>query len=136
MSISTVSTPNKSKNKQLVLSLEGNIGAGKSTFLNLLKQNNSIDFELIQEPVSEFQNVANKGINLLDLFYKDTKRWCYALQTLSFYMKLKNIENAKKNANNSLFIAERSVYTDKSYFFSFLIICLLFFYMIKRNINK
>ena len=65
------------KNKK-VLILEGNIGAGKSTFLKILKNNLNVD--IIFEPTDKWQDVENEG-NILDLFYKDTKRWAYTFQT-------------------------------------------------------
>lgn len=37
--------------RQIILSIEGNIGVGKTTFLKLLKNKLSIDFHLINEPV-------------------------------------------------------------------------------------
>lgn len=51
------------------VTVEGNIGCGKSTFLAILK-GNFPNITFIQEPVSEWQNVGGKSINLLDMYYK------------------------------------------------------------------
>lgn len=50
--------------------VDGNIGAGKSTILNKLKDEGYLVFE---------EDLSNWG-TLLDLFYQDPKRWMCALQ--------------------------------------------------------
>ena len=46
--------------KKICISIEGNIGSGKSTFLKLLS--NSIkDCQIVQEPVQEWQNIEYEG---------------------------------------------------------------------------
>ena len=57
-----------------VFSIEGNIGAGKSTILRLISASFN-DVEFIEEPVKEWQNLG--GENLLDAFYKDPKRYLH-----------------------------------------------------------
>ena len=59
-----------SKNSPFIVSIEGNIGAGKSTMLKFF--NNYSDIELIPEPVAEWCNVS--GHNLLSKLYEDPKR--------------------------------------------------------------
>ncbi len=61
----------------MLLSLEGNIGAGKSTFIKILQKNLINIYETIPEPVAEWQNISGKGGNLLELLYSDPKRWAY-----------------------------------------------------------
>ena len=97
------------KNKYL-LSIEGNIGAGKSTFLKKLSENFK-EAEVIFEPHHQWQNI--EGHNLLETFYKDTKRWAYSFENYAFLTRVKEIENSfQKNYDKSLFFAERSVYAD------------------------
>lgn len=47
----------------LAVSLEGNIGTGKSTFLRLLKQtlshSSSLSSHFIEEPVSDWQSIPS-----------------------------------------------------------------------------
>lgn len=98
------------QNKKILLSIEGNIGAGKSTFLKKLKEN-FFDAEVIFEPHNEWQNI--KGFNLLDNFYKDTARWAYSFQNYAFLTRSRAIENAiNLKVEKDLFFAERSVYAD------------------------
>lgn len=47
-----------------LFTIEGNIGCGKSTFLNILREYFE-DVKLIEEPVAEWQNVEGKGLNIL-----------------------------------------------------------------------
>ena len=44
--------------------IEGNIGCGKSTFLSLLRESLP-EAKWIEEPVSEWQNLGGKNINIL-----------------------------------------------------------------------
>ena len=70
--------PVRSRPKHLRIALEGNIAAGKSTLLGLLED--QLDYIAVPEPLSKWQEVgdngtAHNGGNLLELFYKDPKRW-------------------------------------------------------------
>ncbi len=97
--------------KKPLLILEGNIGAGKSTFLKLLKE--SLDVDIIFEPTDKWQNVGEDG-NLLDLFYKDTKRWAYTFQSYAFITRVESVlKYQQENKNNKIQILERSVYCDR-----------------------
>ncbi len=96
-------------NKPLNLIVEGNIGAGKSTFLSIVKKN--LDLDIIYEPHEQWQSVAGEH-NLLELFYSDTKRWAYAFQTYAFVSRVVAQEKAKKEATKTL-LFERSVYSDR-----------------------
>jgi deoxyguanosine kinase len=93
------------------LMIEGNIGSGKSTFLNILKkaipETNSI-----LEPVDQWQTMQNNE-NLLDLFYKDMPRWAYTFQTFAFISRIQSLISHKKNSSSLFHFVERSVYCDR-----------------------
>jgi hypothetical protein len=68
------------------IAIEGNIAAGKSTFLNILAR--ELDFYVVPEPVSRWTNMTGEdddpnatpssqqtGGNLLDMFYV-CAMWC------------------------------------------------------------
>ena len=59
----------KIKSKK-IYALEGNIGAGKTTIMNIIS-NHFNDVEFVEEPVKQWQNLG--GMNLLDSFYTDLK---------------------------------------------------------------
>ena len=42
--------------KKIFISIEGNIGVGKSTLLKIIK-NKMKDIEVIQEPIDQWQNI-------------------------------------------------------------------------------
>ncbi len=92
--------------------LEGNIGAGKTTFLQLVKENLS-DIDVIFEPTDKWQRVGDGG-NILDLFYRDTKRWAYTFQSYAFISRVQTLqEEIGSRPHYSNFLIERSVYSDR-----------------------
>lgn len=89
--------------------VEGNIGAGKSTFLRLIKD--LLDVQVVYEPHEQWQNIG--GENLLDSFYRDKNRWTYTFQSYAFITRIKAQELADKSCASRLQILERSVYSDR-----------------------
>ena len=66
----------------LIYSIDGNIGSGKSTIVESLKEkfndnylkNDKVDFVFVDEPVDIWQAVTDTdGENILEKFYKDQK---------------------------------------------------------------
>lgn len=92
------------------LIVEGNIGAGKSTFLKIL--NDNLNVQVIYEPDQKWQNVGD-GENLLDKFYSDPKRWAYTFQTYAFVTRVVEQELCTKKNKEAVQIIERSVYADR-----------------------
>ena len=90
--------------------LEGNIGAGKSTFLSLIEKELSV--QIVYEPHTKWQNVG-PGENLLDRFYKDTKRWAYTFQSYAFITRVIEQQEKAKNNPHGVQVLERSVYSDR-----------------------
>jgi deoxynucleoside kinase len=88
--------------------IEGNIGAGKSTFLNFIKDN--FECNVSQEPVKEWMSLADGDENILDKFYKDIPRWSFAFQMNCF---ISRSHQTKNMPNNQLNFIERSIYSDK-----------------------
>jgi deoxyadenosine/deoxycytidine kinase len=105
----------------IIISLDGNIGAGKSTLLAEIR-NHIHDVHLVDEPVGQWTALKNnEGENLLELFYKDKRRWAYTFQNCAILTRLKNIKDAVENLDPTLkhpqvIITERSVLTDKYVF--------------------
>lgn len=90
--------------------LEGNIGAGKSTFLNIIKRH--LDVEIVPEPLDRWQSTGGDD-NLLDRFYGDIKRWAYTFQNFAFITRVRAQEEAYKSSSNDFLLFERSVYCDR-----------------------
>lgn len=98
----------KSGKKNLII--EGNIGAGKSTFLRIVQT--FLDVEPVFEPHEKWQKVGGSE-NLLDAFYKDIKRWSYTFQTYAFVTRVLEQEKSAKKTNADFLVLERSVYSDR-----------------------
>ncbi len=99
-------------NKHLFV-LEGNIGAGKSTLLKLIEQFLPA-LTIIPEPTNKWQQVGTENTNILDLFYKDTKRWAYTFQSYAFISRVQSmLDFQAQQPDNSVSVLERSVYCDR-----------------------
>ena len=93
---------------EFIISVEGNIGAGKSTFIKELSKIISSEIlEIIDEPVEEWQNI--NGFNILQEFYRDPEKYAYAFQTLVFAFR---VIYQQKPLAKKVRITERSIYTD------------------------
>jgi len=64
--------------RPFTISVEGNVGSGKSTVLNFFKQ--YPDISVYPEPVSTWTNL--NGTNYLDLVYKNQTRWGMTFESL------------------------------------------------------
>ena len=92
--------------------IEGNIGSGKTTLINKLKENN--DFEVIVEPVDVWLSIkGDSDKNLLGLFYDDPHRYSYLFQTMVFKTRLQSLD---KPQEKDIRFSERSIWTDKYVF--------------------
>jgi len=87
--------------------IEGNIGAGKSTFLRLLGK--YLPYIAISpEPLHNWQNQMY-GQSLLTNFYQDPQRWAYTLETLTLLSRVK--EHCAEQGRVGCVVFERSVYS-------------------------
>jgi deoxyadenosine/deoxycytidine kinase len=104
----------------MLISIEGNIGSGKSTVIEYLKSLSNSNIEFVDEPVNEWLNVKDKdGFNALDCFYKNKEKNAFCFQVLAYITRLKKlIEKLQKYKDNKdvLIITERSIDTDKNVF--------------------
>ena len=106
-------TPDKSliekiKSKK-IYALEGNIGAGKTTMMKIIGQYfTSVEF--VEEPVSQWQNLG--GMNLLEAFYSDPKRWGFSFEFYSMLSKIKALLNAA-NSDKPVIVIERSILSNR-----------------------
>ena len=91
----------------MVYIVEGNIGAGKSTFLSLLKKALPTA-SIIQEPVNNWAS-RTQGTSLLENFYTNPSRWAYTLET--FTMITRSLELQAMEKHPGIVIMERSLYS-------------------------
>ena len=98
----------KLKSKK-IYALEGNIGAGKTTIMKIIS-NHFNDVEFVEEPVSQWQNLG--GMNLLDAFYTDPKRWGFSFEFYSLLTKIQALLKAAES-DKPIIIIERSIFSNK-----------------------
>lgn len=98
----------KLKDKR-IYSIEGNIGAGKTTILKLIDKYFQ-DVEFVEEPVNEWQNLG--GMNLLQSFYEDPKRWGFSFEFFSMLSKIKALLKVAET-DKPIIIIERSMLSNK-----------------------
>ena len=102
-----------------LLYIEGNIGAGKSTFLNYFT-NLGDNIAVIDEPLFIWQNIVDGATNTDSLahFYKALAEK-YALFVLKFELLALFtrvcilVEKINNNPDAKLFVSERSIFTDR-----------------------
>lgn len=106
---------------RVVLSLEGNIGAGKSSLLRLLACAPGI--RTVDEPLDTWRGGADGRPNLLNMFYADPTRWAFTFQTAAFLSRAEGAKSALRSAlakgseaSCRTWVLERSVQSDKQCF--------------------
>lgn len=92
--------------------IEGNVGAGKTTFLKVVSE--SLSMQIVPEPHEAWQNV--NGENVLDAFYRDGKRWAYTFQTYVFITRIMRQEEMARANSLQFQLTERSVFADRHCF--------------------
>jgi len=110
--------------------IDGNIGSGKSTFLNFIKQLYT-NYYFIDEPLDEWTSIINDdGKNLFELYYNNEtrSRWCYTFQNYVLITKMikymDTIEEIKQKnfwkkilfGISPVIMTERSFLTDRFVF--------------------
>ena len=107
-----------------VVQIEGNIGIGKSTFIEFVKDKfkkseKTINVKFIDESVLDWINT--KGYNLLDLYYNNPKKYGELFQFNVFITTLRKClkENYENNMVDIIFM-ERSLYTSIHCFNTFI----------------
>lgn len=92
--------------------LEGNIGAGKTSLGNILKE--STKFEFLEEPVDTWRE--GFAGNLFEMFYRDMPRWSFTFQIMAFTTRAKTWSEILEKVQGDRVVLERSIYTDRNVF--------------------
>ena len=116
----------------VILSVDGNIGSGKSTLVKALKQHyNSVSNEnenkkpwknysgiiFIQEPVNIWMSIKDtNGETILSKFYGNTKKYAFSFQMMAYISRLHILKEAVAQYPNHIIVSERCVDTDKNVF--------------------
>ena len=102
----------------VIISVQGNIGSGKSTLVanlkTLLGGNQRICY--LQEPVDEWKEIRDsKGRSILELFYGNQEAYAFQFQMMAYISRLAILKRALES-NYDIIVTERSLATDKHVF--------------------
>ena len=107
---------------KLIFSIDGNIGSGKSTLVDYLKQNlkeiGKYSVVFLQEPVETWNNIKDRdGMSILEKYYSNPERYSFAFQMMAYITRLSTLRKAYREApDNTIIITERSLHTDYNIF--------------------
>ena len=104
-----------------IVSIDGNIGTGKSTTWNMLKEayKGQPDVHFVEEPVDSWHTIVDeKGVPILTNFYKDKRAYAFRFQMMAYISRLALLRRTvRENAVKCrVIITERSVETDRNIF--------------------
>lgn len=103
----------------LILSIEGNIGTGKSTLLanmqEYYKDNKKICF--LPEPVDVWDKIKDaSGITILEKYYANQEKYAFSFQMMAYISRLAALRTVLKSGEYDIIIIERSLHTDCNVF--------------------
>lgn len=102
-----------------LISIEGNIGSGKSTLVRNLenKYGNNPEFCFLQEPIDMWNTIKDEqGITILEKFYENNEKYAFAFQMMAYISRLSILKKAINNKQYKYIITERCLYTDANIF--------------------
>lgn len=113
-----------SQTNYIIVSIEGNIGSGKSTLMENLKKTykNNSQVIFLKEPVDEWENIKDSnGVTILEKFYADQEKYSFAFQMMAYVSRLNVLRDTLKTLDTTsdkkyIIITERSLNTDRYVF--------------------
>ena len=116
------------KKPPIIVSIDGNIGSGKSTIVKYLKSNlkeyikkesgSEFNICILEEPVNIWNEIVDKkdGKNIIEKYYEDQEKYSFAFQMMAYISRLSQIKKAIDENCYDIIITERSILTDKHIF--------------------
>jgi len=105
--------------KNTIISIEGNIGSGKSTLFEKLKIHfaNNKNIIFVREPVDIWESIQDEnGTTILEKFYQDQIKYSFSFQIMAYISRINLLKETIKQHPGVTIITERSLYTDKMVF--------------------
>jgi deoxyadenosine/deoxycytidine kinase len=108
--------------KPIIISIEGNIGSGKTTIIENLEKNLAHDKSILflREPLDVWETVKDPvtGENILQKFYADPNKYAFAFQVMAYATRLSMVRHAIKSGYGyyRAIVLERSLAADKRIF--------------------
>ena len=102
-----------------IISIEGNIGSGKSTILKSLNEyfKDTSNIIFLQEPVSEWEKIKDKdNVTILEKFYGNQQKYSFAFQMMAYISRLSLLKDTIEKYPDSIIISERCLNTDRYVF--------------------
>jgi deoxyguanosine kinase len=107
----------------LILSIEGNIGSGKSTLVKNLQDEykankfcQDLKIHFLQEPVSIWETIKDtSGRTILENYYADLKKYAFSFQMMAYISRLALLKEAMRGGYD-IIITERCIFTDQRVF--------------------
>ena len=89
-----------------IYSIEGNIGSGKSTLIDILRKENKLkNVVYLEEPVKVWETITNKeGVTILEKFYKNQEKYSFSFQMMAYISRLSELKKKIPTFMNSLYI--------------------------------
>jgi len=120
-----------SQKTPLIIAVEGNIGSGKTTLVevlrhqlhSLLSAQDRAGREIIfyEEPLDQWAAIQDQaGETMLAKFYADQKRYAFPFQIMALMSRLEIFHRLIRNNPNSIIVCERSMLTHRRIFFQML----------------
>jgi deoxyadenosine/deoxycytidine kinase len=104
----------------ILISIEGNIGAGKSTILEKVKETykNRTDILFLREPVDIWESIKDEnGKTILENFYTNPSKYAFSFQVMAYITRLSLLKKLiSENPSGKIIICERSLEADKNIF--------------------
>jgi deoxyadenosine/deoxycytidine kinase len=104
----------------LLVTVEGNIGAGKSSILKKMQEKyaNRSDIVFVQEPVDIWEGICDEnGTKMLNLFYQNPKEHAFAFQQMAYITRISLLRKTiRENPDCKIVICERSLDADRNVF--------------------
>jgi len=100
----------------LIISIDGNIGTGKTTFINELKKKNLPNVIFVDEPVELWTKICVNDETILEKFYEDQIKYAFSFQMMALISRIQLLKKAVKDNPNAIIVTERSLYSDKNIF--------------------
>jgi deoxyadenosine/deoxycytidine kinase len=102
-----------------IISIDGNIGSGKSTLVSDLKQRFEDEKNIcfLQEPIDLWNTIRDENdITILENYYKDQTKYAFSFQMMAYISRLSMLKKEINKNKYDIIITERSTNTDRYVF--------------------